>query len=298
VPVPEGTVITSEQAAVLGITRAVLRGPAFRRLAHGLYATSSTANSFLLWARAAIAVCPEGSALCGATALRVWGVALPDALDSDRQIHVAVPAHGTPPQRAFLTAHCVAGDHARVKVFDGMRVVAPVDAWIEVCPGLGAEDRVLVGDALMRYDRPLATPGEIEATLERWAGRRGVGQARGALALMRPGTESIQESRVRLAMVAAGLPEPDVSYVVRDGHARFVARVDMVLLGYKVIIEYDGAYHADERVRRKDAYRRRDLEALGFRVVVATARDAENPAVLIRAIREAIEAQKERFGLA
>lgn len=53
----------------------------------------------------------------------------------------------------------------------------------------------------------------------------------------------------------------------------------------KLIIEYDGDYHRDPDQWSRDQVRRAELEALGYRMTVVTARDFDNPRQLINRIR-------------
>jgi hypothetical protein len=64
---------------------------------------------------------------------------------------------------------------------------------------------------------------------------------------MDPLSESPMETRVRLLLVLAGLPRPTSQFVVRDALGGFVARADFAFPVQRLIIEYDGALHWEQR---------------------------------------------------
>ena len=67
-----------------------------------------------------------------------------------------------------------------------------------------------------------------------------------ALALSRHGPRSASETRLRLLLLRNGLPEPEISWVLRDAHGRFVAELDLAYPSWKVGPEYDGRVHAED----------------------------------------------------
>lgn len=78
--------------------------------------------------------------------------------------------------------------------------------------------------------------------------------------------------------------------VIRDGW-RFVARVDLLYRDARLVLEYDGDYHRDSSQWSRDQSRRAELESLGYRVTVVTARDFDDPGALVRRIRRLLSAR-------
>jgi len=290
-------VVTPAEALARGISRASLHSSGFQRLDHGLYIRMDCVTGFHLWIDAALKVCPPGTALADVTALRLWGVQLPERLDRDRRIHVLVPPGAPRPARRFIATRATVDGRTQVQEQAGLRVVAPVDAWLQIAARATHEELVEIGDGLMRYKDPLSSRTDIGRVLEGWSGRRGIAVARSAYAEMRPGTESIKETQLRRTIIAAGLPEPQVQVPVYDADGVLVARGDLGYGQYLLLIEYDGKVHNSELARRRDNARRRTVEALGYRMIVATAPDLARPTPLIRAIEDAIRSQIERLGL-
>ena len=101
----------------------------------------------------------------------------------------------------------------------------------------------------------------------RFKGRRGVVQARELVLLMDPRAESERESRLRLAIIDAGLPCPTLQHeVVIEG---YLFRLDLAYSAHRVAIEYDGEeHHSSEEQRLHDEHRRELLRADGWVVIV------------------------------
>ena len=88
---------------------------------------------------------------------------------------------------------------------------------------------------------------------------------RRALAAVRPGTRSPRETKLRLVVVRAGLPEPDVGWLLRDRYGRPIAELDLAYPQWRVAVEYDGRVHAeDARQFAKDADRWDLIRAEGW----------------------------------
>lgn len=98
---------------------------------------------------------------------------------------------------------------------------------------------------------------------------------REALPLLRTGVESPAESRTRLLIVGAGLPEPQTSCpVVVRGRTLWA---DLGYPEWKIAIEYDGEYHFTGGVNRArwDNERIEAMIDAGWRVLRVTALDLQ-----------------------
>ena len=81
------------------------------------------------------------------------------------------------------------------------------------------------------------------------------------------------ETRLRMVIVLAGLPEPKVNHVLPDLAGEWLARLDLSYPAYRLIIEYDGRQHAeDSRQWHRDLERREQLETLGWQLVIVTSK--------------------------
>jgi very-short-patch-repair endonuclease len=90
--------------------------------------------------------------------------------------------------------------------------------------------------------RPHVHIDELRTRL-RMAGGRGVRRARSAAELVRVGSESPRESRLRLLAWEAGLPEPVLQFELRDRRDRRVGWFDLAWPEARLIAEYDGDQH-------------------------------------------------------
>lgn len=114
--------------------------------------------------------------------------------------------------------------------------------------------------------------------------------ARQSLPLLDPKAESPGESLVRAHVLLDGLPAPECNPdIFADGV--WLARVDMCWPGARLIVEYDGAGHREERQRRRDAQRLNDLQAAGWLVIVLTADDLRRPGAMVARISRALRAR-------
>lgn len=104
--------------------------------------------------------------------------------------------------------------------------------------------------------------------------------------------ESVGESRLGVLAIAAGIRlVPQVTIVDEDGD--FVARVDFVVEGTRIVVEFDGKVKYTEggpdalfaEKRREDRLRR-----LGYTVIRVTWADLEHPGRVAAWIRSAVAA--------
>ena len=83
----------------------------------------------------------------------------------------------------------------------------------------------------------------------------------------------MMESRVRMLLVFAGLPEPAVNHVIRRRDGEWLWRFDMCYPRPKIAVEYDGQQHLDTPRRRQDLLRREQLERDGWLFIVFVSDD-------------------------
>lgn len=182
-------------------------------------------------------------------------------------IHVSAFAPTREPRVAGVIGHRVAPGSARVVTVDGLRVASAVDAWVSLASSDSLTRVVMVGDALLRRKNPIATISEMEQAVAAAAGARGARRLRRAMGLVRPRTDSPRETLIRLWLLWAGLPEPDVNRAILDDRGRFVAYGDLVFAQYRVLVEYDGEHHFSAEQALLDVDRLEKIMAQGWRVV-------------------------------
>ena len=78
-----------------------------------------------------------------------------------------------------------------------------------------------------------------------WHGR-GAKLARRAARFVRDGVDSAMETRLRMLLVLAGLPAPEVNFILHHPDGSWWMRFDMCYPALKLIIEHDGRQHAED----------------------------------------------------
>ena len=266
-----------------GIPVRQLTGATYRRLFHGVYVGSQARVTLALRAKAALLVCVPGTYASHHTAAWLWGGWAPPTA----RIHVSSPSQRSRSERGGIASH-----RAHVEVVPIMRSGVPTCPPVQVFLDLAAEgidlvDLVAVGDSLVGASA--VTPDELVDAAASWSGA-GCRLARRAARWVRVGVDSIMESRLRMLVVLAGLPEPTVGHVMRREDGSWLHRIDLAYRGLMVAVEYDGRQHAESTAQwNKDIRRREDLENRGWRVVVVTAEGIYgNPEETLERIRRVL----------
>lgn len=228
---------------------------------------------------AALLILPAGAAATGVTALRIYGL----DVGRDRRLHFTT----TRPHQRRIDGVVV---HRRIRpalrrLWNGVTVTTPEQTFVEASRTLSLVDLVIAGDWLIHHG--LTTLAELQHFVDT-VHDHGVKRARRAMVWVRERIESPRETVLRLMIVFARLPEPSPNVALGD-EWEFVGRPDLVYLKYRVIVEYDGRYHfEDPGQRERDLERREALEALGWRVIVVTAKGMRRPQEVVWRIYRAL----------
>ena len=269
-----------------GLSRNQTRGQAFVSPSAGVRQRRETVGDPIADARAALAACGPDAVVTDLAAARIWGLPLPRTLPVDgRAVSVAVHAGGSRTQRRGTRGRRFRLPPFHLTQVEGVAVTTPVRTWLDCAPWLRRNDLVAMGDEILH--RRLGTLGEFQHLLTWGYRRRGMAAVRAAVPILDGGAESPAESWVRVLLIDGGLPAPVCNVDIVSGD-QWIARVDMVWLDARVIVEYDGAGHLDERQRRRDAERLNALQAAGWRVIVLTANDLRRPRQTVALVRDAL----------
>ena len=257
------------------VTRGVLRGPGVQTLVRGVYLSAAVDPTLAQQLSAYLTVLPPETAVDGVTALWVWGVEVGRATPYR---FVTTAGHGS--KRPTVRVRRVAELPERRGV-----VVAPVPALVAAKTELGLLDLVVAGDWLVRVKQ--ATLAEVRDGLV-GATARQCRRARRAGNLVRAGAESPRESRLRLVIVLAGLPEPACNVDLGDEWF-FIGRVDLYLRDWNIAVEYEGDQHrTDARVFGHDLERYEQLAASGVLVVRVSKVHLRRPREVVGRIHAAL----------
>jgi very-short-patch-repair endonuclease len=250
-----------------GIKLRELLSPRFHKIFYDCYIASTIPITTELRAEAALGISPSGSYVSHFTAAQLWGAVVPDVSD----VHVTVPGDAGRTVRRGVKAH-VAADGTAMTRIRALPITTPEQTFLDLAAaGIDLVALVVLGDSLVRACKMSAR--ELVVAANRWRGR-GAKQARRAARYVRDGVDSVMESRLRMLLVLAGLPEAQVNFIVRHPDGSWRMRFDLCYPALKLIIEYDGRQHAMNTAQwQRDLKRREELDALGWRLIVVTAQD-------------------------
>lgn len=291
VPVPEALLrgpFTIAQADVLGYPRGALRRSCWVGLFRGVYVHRELERTAWVWAAGALlTVLPEAAAVVTHRTAAVlygfdpggWGAA-------PWELSVRGPTHS---RVETVRLHRRIGDLDEDRYRAPLPISGPERTIVDCALRATLVQTVQLMEHMMRAghttrERLFAYLGDCHL--------HGVVAAREAFELVRERSESVRETWLRLLLVLAGLPEPEVNVDVRTPDGVFVARVDLLYRRWKVVVEYDGRHHeTDARQWARDRRRREALEALGYRVIVVAAADAKHPQDVVRRVHRALVAR-------
>ncbi len=256
---------TRAQALRAGVSAKALRGPGFRRILRGVFVAASATVDRDERIAAALLVCGDDAFATHASAARLLALPIPVVA----QEHVSV-RRATQRRRRREDLVCHVDLDSDVQLVRGLRCASPLDTFGQLASLIGLVDLVVVGDHLVRHQR--TTP---ERLVTLCAGFRGPGAAlaRRAASYVRKDVDSPMETRLRMLLVLAGVPEPRINHTVREVDGQPVRRYDLSWPDVRVIVEYDGRHHV-ERIEQweADLQRREAIDNDRWRILVVVSR--------------------------
>jgi very-short-patch-repair endonuclease len=256
---------TRSDAVAAGISPRRLGGSRFRRIFRGVYISSAVRPAHRERVTGALLLFPEGAWASHMSAAYWCGVVVPQT----SLVHVSVRRIEDRRWQPGLKPH-LAPSHTRVRRHDGILVSDPVRMYIELASVLDLVDLVVAGDFLIRVfkmksEEPVAA---LDQTRDYWSPA-----ARHAARFVRDGVDSPMETRLRMVLVRAGLPEPEVNFTLRDVDGHILARFDLSYPRLRIIVEYDGHQHLGIIENwENDPDRREFLDNEEWRVLRVTSR--------------------------
>jgi hypothetical protein len=116
-------------------------------------------------------------------------------------------------------------------------------------------------------------PDRLLELYDRYRGRRGVARIPRVVDMASPYAGSPMETRLRLLITTAGLPRPEVQWVVQDVATRTAFWLDLAWPEPRIGIEYEGEPHTEPARVLRDIARTTRLVDLGWRVYRYTKRE-------------------------
>lgn len=276
-------VFSRAEAKAAGISDQRLRAHDIHRVARGLYArtdakilekdivTALTRNDLQVTA-------------CGPTASRLWkfpqpfGSAAWTYEDPSSCVHMTstTARRRNSGKIRWRDLDLPAADVAGV---GGARLTSRVRTWLDLAASLPADDLTLIGDHLVRVPRsrfegrnaPYVTLDQLREVVNRHHGR-GARRLRQSLADIRVGSDSPAETRLRLAVLRAGLPAPLLNTEIRSP-GTWLGEPDLSWPQWKVCVEHDGPRHLTQEQQDADIARTELRDEEGWIEVRTVAKD-------------------------
>jgi hypothetical protein len=208
---------------------------------------------------------PEGGAFSGRTAAWLHGldmepcnpieVTIPEPFGSNRLGAALV-------RRAALTS-------AETVMRRDFRTTTARRTVVDLAGRNPLTEGVVAADMFLRSRLVKIT--ELRSYVADHAGARGVARLRRVADLAEPKAESPMETRLRMLLVLAGLPRPEVQVSLHDDEGHHLGRPDLLYRVQSLAIEYDGGNHRDRLL--EDDRRQNALVGAGFRLLRFTYSD-------------------------
>lgn len=252
----------------------------WKRMARGQYSWTGLPDDIDLRLRAAEHRLPPSYAFSGRTAAWILGLDMPACDPIEATVAREVKAHA----RVGLKLHRTSLSEDEVEVHRGFRVTCPLRTVRDLGSRADIIESVVAID--MAVHAGLVTVKTLADWVESSSGAKGVKRLRRALSLVNPLAESPMETRLRLALIKAGLPAPCLQVDLHDSFGAFMARVDMYYPDARLVIEYDGKGHKERLV--EDLRRQNALINAGYTVLRFTAPDLRFPGAAASQVRRAL----------
>jgi hypothetical protein len=274
---------TCAEARVVGVTRGQLRGAAYRRLGSGIYRWVGLKESPQLMLTGVARRLPAGAAFSGHTAAWLHGldvapcdpieVTIPEPIGSGRRAGAAVVRAALGTEETVL--------RRRLPTTSPLRTAVDLGGRNPLTEGVVAADLFLHAE--------LVSMVELRNYLADHPGAKGIARLRRVVELAEPKAESPMETRLRMLLVLARLPRPEVQVSIHDDKGRFLGRPDLFYRRQGLAIEYDGSNHRDRLV--DDNRRQNGLVGAGFRLLRFTAADVYGtPDAVLMQVRQGLAA--------
>jgi hypothetical protein len=300
----ESAPFTVAQSDLFGISRKRIYNGRFTSSSQGIRVLANVQPSTAELLRAYTSV-TEHSFASHQTAGFIWKFFHYTCEGEQEVFHISRPAGSPTPRRANVRGHSTILPAEETTEIDGIRLTTRARTWLDLAEQLSVDELVVIADQLLRCPRehfegrsePYCTKSDLQRVVDRHPRKRGVRKAREALDLARVGADSPPETRLRLALVYAGLPEPAVNLRIIDEYGIERHQPDLSYPEFKVGIEYDGGGHAEQDQVDRDISRAEVASAIDWTEVRISNRHMSNDArAAVAKVRSALIAKGWRRG--
>lgn len=266
---PRGFLVSDAYAA--GVPRWRLESTGLLTPSRGLRLVRDSEPDLELLARLHTGV-TQRCAISHVTSALLWPMPLPLSVEATAKesglIHITRRAEIGRIKRRGVVGHRAPLLARDVRTVNGYALTSPEWTWVDLAGILGRDALVAAGDALLARTAPLSSLEAIREVVDRRPKVKGIRMAREVLPLLRHGVDSPQESRLRMKILDAGLPEPAVTEPIQDQHGHYVSTPDLQYRRYKIALEYEGDHHRTDPVQwGRDIERDDRLRGIGWIVL-------------------------------
>jgi very-short-patch-repair endonuclease len=235
---------------------------------------------------AVLLTAPADAVVSHLTAATLWGVAVPMQRQDDARVHLTVATGSAVRGRSDRMIHRSPLLPVEVTSRIGFPLTTPERTWRDLAAVLAPPALLAVTDQLLQF---WCTSDDLARQLDLRPSGRGSARARSVLPLGDRKAGSPMESVLRWLLHTAGLPAPELQFVISTASGAFVGAVDMAWPDRKVLVEFDGDVHRDRKVFVGDLRRQNRLVAEGWTVLRFTSADVYGrPDEVVAAIRRAL----------
>lgn len=259
---------TYSEGLAAGATRSQLRAKNLITPSREIRVPRGQRQELLDRVRPYTALCAQ-SCISHVTAAQLHGIPLPWFEDEIRTIHLTRPSHSSQPRRRNVIGHSSLLGPEEIASIDGVPVTTLTRTFLDLSALLSVDDLVAVADFLIcEHERCFEPPKvalvparKLESYIRDKRHLRGLGKARTALDLMRIGVDSPPETRLRLMLQRAGLPEFTTNYRLAGDPDVWP---DLACEEFKTSGEYEGEIHKTARKQLFDRNRDERTAARGW----------------------------------
>lgn len=266
------------------------RDPQMRRIGHGVYVPATDQHTMASRARAISEASRPGNVAVDRTAAWLHGIDMHGSAEmaAGPPLEFCAPPGGPRIERPHVRGRNRTFHPSDLMQLHGVTVTTPLRTALDLGCTLRRREALAALDAFARVHG--VTIADLRAHLPRFKGRRGVVQLRELIEYADGRAESPRESWMRLALIDAGLPNPEPQvWISIDGEPTY--RLDLAYRLARTAVEYDGVdFHSTVEQRVRDERRRRDLKRLGWSVIVVREGDFQPERVdaWTRQVRDAL----------
>lgn len=267
------------------ITWGRLRGPRFRRLFPDVYCTAGDELPDLrLRSLGAYRLVEGRGVLSGYSAAALLDADCAPHRDVPAEVTVAGGGQRVHPGLTVRRDRIAPGETTRV---GDVRCTSP----LRTAYDLGRQEDLV--EAVVAVDR-LANEHRFPPDLllhftTHYRGGPGTARLCATLAHANPYAGSPMETRLRMIVIGAGLPRPEVQWVVQDAVARTAVWLDLAWPTHRIGVEFEGAGHTAPVEVLRDAGRYTRLVDRGWRIYRYTKYDVyRNPGRIVDELARAL----------